>query len=121
MRKLNCLRCGEEMTFLKQEKLQLGKTGLFLGDLSNLLAGALEVEIHGCSKCGRLEFMMPGYPEPKRGEPELEVEEFLPPEIDRSIVGVSMVGIPQIKCPRCGRQHDFDYPKCTYCDFDYNA
>ena len=25
------------------------------------------------------------------------------------------------KCPKCGRSHDFDFPKCPYCDFDYYA
>jgi ribosomal protein L37E len=120
MRELKCLRCGKAMSFLKQEKLQLGQTGFFLGDWPNLLAGALDVEIYGCTNCGKLEFMMPGYAEPPADEPELE-EDFLPPEEGQPIAGVSADGVPQVKCPRCGRQHDFDYPKCIYCDFDYYA
>lgn len=121
MREMKCLRCGKVMAFLKQEKLQLGQTGFFLGDWPNLLAGALDVEIYGCDHCGKLEFMMPGYAESSTEEPELEEVEFLPPEEGRSIVGVSVEGVPQVECPRCGRQHDFDYPKCIYCDFDYYA
>jgi hypothetical protein len=27
--------------------------------------------------------------------------------------------LPQKKCPRCGKEHDFDYPQCPFCDFDY--
>ena len=27
--------------------------------------------------------------------------------------------LPQRQCPRCGKQHDFDYPKCPHCEFDY--
>lgn len=120
MRTLKCLRCGRAMSFVRQEKLQLGQTGLFLGDWPNLLAGALEVEIHGCNYCGKLEFMMPGYGGEEQEESDLEPE-FLPPEAERAIVGVSAEGVPQVKCPSCGRQHDFDYPKCIYCDFDYYA
>ena len=33
MKKLNCLRCQNEMRYIKREKLQLGKTGWILGDL----------------------------------------------------------------------------------------
>ena len=29
--------------------------------------------------------------------------------------------LPQKKCPRCGKEHDFDYPKCPYCEFDYSG
>ena len=49
MRKLKCLRCQREMAFIKREKLQLGQTGMFLGDWPNILAGSLEVEIFGCA------------------------------------------------------------------------
>lgn len=27
--------------------------------------------------------------------------------------------LPQRQCPQCGKQHDFDYPKCPHCDYDY--
>lgn len=35
--------------------------------------------------------------------------------------GKAMVddSLPQRKCPRCGKEHDFDFPKCPYCSFDY--
>ncbi len=27
----------------------------------------------------------------------------------------------QRKCPKCGKTHDFDYPKCPYCYHEYNG
>lgn len=117
-RELKCLRCGADMFFLKQEKIQLGQTGYFLGDWPNILAGSLEVEIYGCNHCGKLELLMPGYPQPEFDEPDMTQEE-LPPEVDANIVGVSMEGIPQVRCPSCGRRHDFDYPQCPRCDHRY--
>lgn len=29
--------------------------------------------------------------------------------------------LPQRRCPKCGKQHDFDYPQCPHCGHDYNA
>ena len=29
--------------------------------------------------------------------------------------------LPQKTCPNCGKQHDFDYPKCPFCGYDYQA
>lgn len=92
MKKLTCLRCGAEMQHVKTEKLQLGETGWVLGDLPNLFAGALEVDIYACPGCGKLEFFSAA---PKEEE------------------------LPQRKCPRCGKVHDFDYPKCPFCKHDY--
>ena len=117
MRELRCARCQREMSFIKQEKLQLGQTGMFLGDWPNIWAGALEVEIYGCPNCGKLEFFMPGVEE-REPEPDMDIDE-LPPEGMQDIVGVNMHGVPQIQCPNCGKRHDFDYPKCIYCNFDY--
>lgn len=88
-----CLRCGHEMKHIKTEKLQLGQAGWILGDLPNLLAGAMEVDIYTCQNCGKLEFYLAE-----------EAEEEL----------------PQRKCPNCGKKHDFDYPKCPFCKYDYS-
>ena len=27
--------------------------------------------------------------------------------------------LPQRTCPQCGKEHDFDYPKCPHCQYDY--
>lgn len=118
MRELKCTRCGADMFFMKQEKIQLGQTGYFLGDWPNILAGSLEVEIYGCNKCGKLELMMPGYPLENAEEPEMD-EQTLPPEMEQNIVGVSMEGVPQVLCPACGLRHDFDYPRCPRCSYEY--
>ena len=118
MRELVCLRCGEKMQFGRQEKIQLGQTGFLFGDLPNLIAGALEVDIYSCPQCGKLEFFLPGYPQDEHQAPELEEDAF-PPDADRTIVGVSMEGIPQVRCPACGRKHDFDCTRCSYCNYQY--
>ena len=55
----NCLRCSGKMESLGKQKIQLGKHGFFLGDLSHLLSGALDVEIFKCNKCGKYEFFEP--------------------------------------------------------------
>lgn len=91
---LNCLRCGGEIHLIKQERIQLGKTGWLFGDLDNLLAGALDVDILGCPDCGKLEFF--------RGDWSGLAED-------------EENAIAQIKCPRCGRRHDMDDPKCPCC------
>ena len=118
MRKVNCVRCDVALNFFRKEKIQLGQTGYILGDWPNLIAGALEVEMYCCPKCGKIELFMPGQPEESYDEPEMELDK-LPPEVGQNIVGVSMEGVPQVRCPRCGRNHDFDYPRCPKCDFEY--
>lgn len=94
MDKMKCLRCGEDMQYLSREKLQLGKTGWVLGDLPNLLSGALEVQIFVCPKCRKLEFFL--------AENEMLDDE-----------------TPKKTCPKCGTVHDFDYPKCPNCKHEY--
>ena len=96
--KPECLRCGQSMRCVGREQLQLGKTGWLLGDLPNLLAGAMEVDIYVCPECRKLEF----YLAEDETEEETDSEE-----------------MPQKRCPKCGKQHDFDYPRCPFCKFDY--
>ena len=118
MRELVCLRCGARMGFVKKERFQLGQTGFFLGDISNLMAGSLEMEIYCCPKCGKLEFFRPDDGANDRNE---EKEDALPPDAGSHIVSVSRDGIPQVKCPVCGKVHDFDYPCCPYCEHPYET
>ncbi len=92
MKKTVCLRCNEEMRYIGRENLQLGRTGWILGDLPNLIAGAMEVDIYACKTCGKMEFFM---------------AEQLGEEL------------PQRECPKCGKKHDFDYPKCPFCKYEY--
>ena len=94
MEKLNCLRCGAEMKFLAREKIQLGQTGWFLGDLGNLLAGVLETAIFTCPKCGKLEFF----------QGDLFDDE-----------GVETGKMAEITCPKCGTCYELDSPKCPHC------
>ncbi len=74
-------------------KIQLGETGWILGDLPNLLAGAIEVDIYSCTKCGKIEF-------------------FRVREQEKSMIA-------QTKCPECGKEHDCDYVKCPFCGYEY--
>ena len=60
MRKRKWLRCDAKMQFGMQQKFQLGQTSFILGDWPNLLAGALELEVWFCPKCGKVEFFVPG-------------------------------------------------------------
>ena len=57
-RDMDCLRCNQKMKYMMTEKLQLGQTGWILGDLSNLFAGALEVDFYSCPGCGKIEFFV---------------------------------------------------------------
>ena len=58
MKDLNCLRCGRQMRYIKREKLQMGQTGWVLGDLPNLFAGAMSVDIYTCPGCSKIEFYL---------------------------------------------------------------
>ena len=93
-KELICLRCNSQMRHTGREKIQLGETGWILGDLPNLFAGALAVDIYMCQECGKLEF----FSAEENNEEEL----------------------PQKQCPSCGKWHDFDYPKCPLCKHDYS-
>ena len=99
MSDFNCLRCGTPMHFAGQHRLQLGKTSWLLGDLSNLVAGALDVSIMVCPACGKLEFFSGGVPQSSGNDSDLH----------------------QRACPACGFRHDFDYPKCPLCGHVYTA
>lgn len=41
---------------------------------------------------------------------------FIPTQKQDAIVDDEL---PQRQCPKCGKKHDFDYPKCPHCEFDY--
>jgi len=56
---MKCLRCGSTMQYKGTEQVQLGQTGFFIGTLSNLLSGALNVAIYECTACGKIEFFNP--------------------------------------------------------------
>ena len=85
------------MSSIGVRKIQLGQTGFLLGDLPNLIAGALEVEIFACAQCGKIEFYQ------------------------ASFIDDSEDSIEKMKCPKCGKLHDIDYPKCPFCKHNYNT
>ncbi len=93
MKELKCLRCNTSMLYQGAKKIQMGETGWILGDLPNLLAGAMEIELYTCPQCGKLEFYQREYEES---------------------------GLAQVQCPQCGQSHDCDYPKCPFCGHRYS-
>ena len=125
MRKTKCLRCDARMKFGMQQKFQLGQTSFLLGDWPNLMAGALELEVWFCPKCGKVEFFVPGSTQNlpvKQPEPaQTEEFDYVGSMVNEGIDAVSKDGMPQKKCPTCGREHDFDYPRCPYSKHDYYA
>ena len=88
-----CANCGVELQFLKRENIQLGKTGLLLGDWPNLLAGAQDLEFWVCPNCRKLDFYVPE-------------TQAMPGEEGT---------MAQTACPVCGTRHDLDDPKCPRC------
>ena len=94
-KELNCLRCGTPMRLIKRERLQLGQSGYLMGNLDNLIAGALDVDILACPQCGKLEFFQGGC-----YACETEAEEGT---------------IAKVRCPHCGKKHEMDDPKCPFC------
>ncbi len=92
--KLECLRCKTTMQYLNRHQFQLGKTSWLMGDWPNLIAGAIELEVYCCPKCGKTEFFRP--------EDSGEYQ------------------IAQIQCPNCGTMHDIDDPKCPFCKYREN-
>lgn len=113
MKKLVCLRCGGTMRFLMREKFQKGESGAWVGNLNFKFRGGFEMDVYSCPECGKLEFYMPN-DQNDISEAE-EADASVPGEAD--ITHISKDGIPQIRCPACGRTHDFDYPKCPYCGY----
>ena len=121
MRKLKCLRCGGQMKFGMQQKFQMGQAGFLVGDWPHWLAGSLELEVWFCPDCGKVEFFVPGSRN-RQAEQESRGEfDFVGSMVNEGIDSVDPGGMPQKKCPTCGREHDFDFPKCPYCKHDYYA
>lgn len=91
-----------QMDFLGREKLQLGEYGAFIGHWSNLISGALELDVFCCPECGKVELFRPTLTKDKS-------QQYTDSEL------------PQKECPNCGGIHDFDFPQCPYCNFPYKA
>lgn len=90
MRKVNCLRCGVEMEFVKRESIQLGEHTFFGGDFGNLLAGSLDADIYACPQCEKYEFFKPDKEQMKQDE----------------II---------TRCPECGKSYSAYFAACPRC------
>lgn len=53
--------CGQSMTPLGVFEFQMGQHTFFLGDLPNLLAGAMELAVFRCECCGQVKFLDPKF------------------------------------------------------------
>ena len=90
-KEMKCLRCDANMVCVDTHtRLQLGKSGILTGNWSNVLSGALEVEIYRCDGCGKIEFF----------------------SVD---VTAMESKITQVSCPYCKYLHDLDDVKCPCC------
>ncbi|MCR4796660.1 MULTISPECIES: hypothetical protein [Ruminococcus] len=55
IRTIYCPYCNILMEYMGTERMQLGKSGFFTENLSNILSGAMTVSIYECPQCGKLE------------------------------------------------------------------
>ena len=56
---ITCPNCNAPMLKMGQQKFQLGEHGLFLGDLSHMMAGSITLDLVCCEKCRKVEFYLP--------------------------------------------------------------
>jgi hypothetical protein len=54
-----CPNCNVPMLKMGHQQFQLGEHGLFLGDLSHMMAGSLTLNLVCCEKCRKVEFYLP--------------------------------------------------------------
>ena len=92
MRQKTCSACGGKMQSLGNMELQKGKVSMLFGNLSQIMSGALDVDVECCERCKKLEFYLLG----DADTPETS-------------------GIQQIACPYCGDMHDMDDAICPHC------
>ena len=61
LKKLNCLRCGGNMTIIGTKKFDEGTDwSSFLGDWGKLLNKQEKLDMVGCMHCGKVEFFFEG-------------------------------------------------------------
>lgn len=54
-----CSNCDVEMMSNGIVRLQMGEANVFFPNMSNIIAGSLELELKSCSSCGKVEFYKP--------------------------------------------------------------
>ena len=57
--------CGQPMTPVSVSEFQLGCQGFFTGDWPNIIAGAMELAVFQCERCGQVKFMNPKFIDPR--------------------------------------------------------
>ena len=92
MRQKTCSACGGKMQSLGNMELQKGRFSMLFGNLSQIMSGALDVDVECCERCKKLEFYLLGddeAPEPR--------------------------GLQPIASRRSGDLHDMDDAICPHC------
>ena len=60
MRQKTCSACGGKMQSLGNMELQKGRFSMLFGNLSQIMSGALDVDVECCERCKKLEFYLLG-------------------------------------------------------------
>ena len=131
---LKCLRCESEMYLLEHEGFLLGDKH-FLARGGYMFTGRLEADIFVCPQCGKIELFSTKSISDFSDEDQNKDTDLNSAESDEivakkcgvcgsiasvysntcAVCGETEMFIPQVKCPCCGRLHDFDDPKCPGC------
>ena len=88
---MTCLRCGGAMLKMGRHQLQMGEENFFFD--THMFAGSLEVDIHQCEQCRKMEFFAP----------------------DPAVEKKKAEAAPQVTCAACGTVHSADIgcPNCA--------
>ena len=68
MRQKTCSACGGKMQSLGNMELQKGRFSMLFGNLSQIMSGALDVDVECCERCKKLEFYLLGDADDARNE-----------------------------------------------------
>ena len=105
-RKLDCLRCGTEMSFRENTQLVMNDSG-WRGFESHL-----RMDIYICPKCGKIEFFYPVKPK----EAETAGQDVWNSYNGPDTTGFYIPGVAEdVKCYQCGKEHPADDPFCPLC------
>lgn len=104
---------GDEIpdyTLPKEPEIDLSSVKVMLSGIFLLLIGTFLIVADG----GNMEFSAICF---LVGIAAFIVGLFIPQNKGKPIIDDEL---PQKKCPICGKSHDFDYPHCPHCGYDYN-
>lgn len=86
-----CSHCQVELLSQGNVTLQMGNANVLFPNMSNIMAGSLELELKVCPQCGKVEFYT------GKGQPT-----------------------GNVRCPSCGSVHEADRKRCNRCSHQYD-